>query len=333
MKITGLIAITVFFYSLPAISQSSNQQTDTTINNLVLPEGYVSNEPEAIPYYIKVGKGKQAMILIPGLGFDAAVFSDFMEANKNDYTMYAITIPGYGKTKAPPMPAKGTSYGEQSWNKQAVLGIAKLIEKEKLQKPIIAGHFTQGGTLALRMAVDYPDKIGSVIVAGACAKFIAVNGESFRDFPLDTMIYFVDRYSAPVWFKSVSKKYFDDNNYLPEIYSLDSTRGAELWKQSADVPIPVMIRYLCEFFASDIKTELHKIKCPVLILRSLFSDKVLKAPVNSYIKRQFIDSWDNVPAINPLIQMKDIPGSASFIWKDKPMETYAAIKDFLDKQK
>ena len=98
------------------------------------------------------------MILVPGIGFDASIFSDFMAANINKYTMYAVTAPGYGETNAPPMPATDTSYGKQYWNKGFIKGIIKLIEKEKLEKPIVVGHFTQGAQVALRIAIDYPDK-------------------------------------------------------------------------------------------------------------------------------------------------------------------------------
>src|SRR5882757_6626597 len=81
-----------------------------SINNLVLAPGYTTTEWSAVPAYIKSGTGKQALILVPGMGFDGSVFADFMKANQKKYMMYAITIPGYGNTKAPPMPVTDTSY-------------------------------------------------------------------------------------------------------------------------------------------------------------------------------------------------------------------------------
>lgn len=311
-------------------SSHSQAPKDTTRNNLVLPKGYMTSEYGAIPKYTKAGKGKQTLILIPGLGFDASVFSDFMEANKNNYTMYAITIPGYGNTQAPAMPDSATSYGKQTWNTGVIEGIIKLIEKEKLQKPVIIGHFVQGVQVAVKLAANYPDKAGGLILIGGPAKFIAAMNGKIYDLPEKTLIQNVDNYTAPVWFKTLTKDFFDDNNFLPEIYSLDSIHGTVLWNQSASVLLQVAIRYSCEYFALDIKPDFSKIKCPVLILRAIFNDKVLQMPVNTYLKPQFIDSWNDVPAKNSLIQMKDIPGAACFIWKDKPTETYTAIKDFLN---
>jgi pimeloyl-ACP methyl ester carboxylesterase len=311
----------------------SDSEAGSSTNNLAHYPGYETCEYGAIPEFTKVGKGKLTLLLIPGLGFDATVFDDFIKANKNNYNMYVVTIPGYGNTKAPPMPTAGTSYGDQSWNKGVIEGLVKLIEKENLKRPVVVGHFVQGTQLALRMAIDHSDKIRSVIILGGPAKFISIiNGEP-KEFPLNGTISYVDKNTAPTWFKQINKNDFNDGNYLPEIYSLDNTVGDDLWKQSASVELPVMVRYLCEFFASDIKMEFAKIKCSVLVLRAMFSDKVLQMPINNYVSPQFINSWDDAAAKNPLIRVHDIQNSASFVWKDQPDEVYKAIKTFLNEKK
>ncbi|MEJ0033367.1 MAG: hypothetical protein WDO15_24870 [Bacteroidota bacterium] len=71
-------------------------------------------------------KNKPALILIPGIGFDSSVFSDFVERNKKSYTMYTVTIPGYGNTAAPAMPDSAhASYGKQYWTNSAIEDIRK----------------------------------------------------------------------------------------------------------------------------------------------------------------------------------------------------------------
>jgi hypothetical protein len=44
--------------------------------------------------------------------------------------------------------------------------------------------------------------------------------------------------------QTVTKETFDIDSYAPLLYSRDSVRAMELWKTSAAVPLPVMIRYL-----------------------------------------------------------------------------------------
>lgn len=325
-KITAQI-IVFFFYTTAVYSQTGTK--DSVVNNLVHRPEYKTSEWGSVPEYIKAGKGKQALILIPGIGFDASVFTDFMKANKNNYTMYAITIPGYGNTKAPPMPDTSISYGEQSWNNNAIEGINKLIDKEKLDKPVIAGHFVQGVQLAVMLAIKYPHKVGGLILMGGPAKFIGVMNGKILDYPVDKMIMATDKYSGPIWFKKMKKSYFDENNFLPEIYSLDSIKAAQLWKLPASVSLPVAVRYSCEYFASDVRADFSKIKCPVLVLRAMFNKKVTESAINSYLPPQFIDTWNDAETRNPLIKVKDIPDAATFVWKDKPAETYAAIKEFI----
>jgi pimeloyl-ACP methyl ester carboxylesterase len=314
-------------------AQKTNPLPDTALNNLVLPPRYKTSLQDAIPHYTKTGKGKQILILIPGLGFDETVFSDFSKANKNKYTLYCITIPGYGKTKAPPTPPKGTSFGEQSWNKSLLNGLCKLIDKKKLNKPIIVGHFVQGTQLALRMAVDHPGKVGGVIILGGAAKFILISQGKPIEYPLQSTIKYIDTNTAPNWFGTISKKDFDDGNYLPEIYSIDTSISTRLWQQTASVPLPVMVRYLCEFLASDITLEVDKIKCPVLVLRAMFNNKVLQNATNNYVQPQFIDSWTKAATRSSLIKIIDINDAASCVWKDKPDEVTEAIEQFIETSK
>lgn len=327
-----LILKMFLFHQQVSLAQAIITSTDSTINNLVHSSGYKTSQYGAIPQFIKKGNGKQAIILIPGLGFDATVFNDFMEANKKNYTMYAITIPGYGNTAAPPMPAVDTSYGDQSWNKGVEEGLIKLINKEKIERAIIAGHFVQGTQLALRMAIDYPDKVSGVIILGGPAKFILIEKGEPKEYPLKNTVYYIDKYTAPNWFKSISEKDFDDGNYLPGIYSFDTIKADQLWKEVSAVPLPVMVRYLCEFFASDVTLELDKIKCPVLVLRATFSDEVLKDPVNNYVRPQFIDSWNDATSKNHSIIVKDILAAAGFVWKDNPAVVYEEIKNFVNQR-
>lgn len=317
-----------------ALSQASGTKNDSVkINNLILPPGYKCSTTGEIPQYTKTGRGKQSLILIPGLGFDKSVFDDFIKANKKKCTIYCITIPGYGNSQAPPLPPTGTSFGDQTWNKSILEGIKKLIAREQIKKPIIVGHFVQGTQLALRMAIDYPELVSGVIILGGPAKFILINNGKPVEYPLANSIKYIDKITAPNWFGTISKKDFDDGNYLPEIYSIDSSAADILWHQTASVSLPVMIHYLCEFFASDVTLETEKIKCPVLVLRPTFNEEILNKAINNYLIPQFINSWDKVKAKNPLFQVADIPHAATFLWKDNPEAVNKQINLFINQFK
>ncbi|TAK58073.1 MAG: alpha/beta hydrolase [Bacteroidetes bacterium] len=328
-KIFSVFFLFVFFGCV-VFAQMPNFVFDSTMNNLKLPAGYTTSEYEAIPEYVKRGSGEQAMILIPGWGFDNSVFEDFMMANEKNYTMYAITIPGYGTTKAPPILDSNVSYGEQYWNNGVLRGVAKLIEKENVKNPIVVGSFVQGTQLALRMGIEYGEIIQGVIILGGPVRFIPVGRGDPKQYTLEKRISGIDNYMGPKWFKTITKKSFEDGNYPPGLYSTDSVRAQELWHQSASVSLPVMVQYLCEFFASDISLEMEKLQCPVLVLRGSYDDSLLAKQTNNYIKPQFIEAWDEIAQQQPLVTVKDIQGAASFVWKDKPEEVYREIKQFVD---
>lgn len=305
-------------------------ETDTTLNNLDHPKGYVTSSFNSIPEYVKAGRGKHALILIPGVGFDASVFADFIEANRKTYRMYAITLPGFGSTHAPPMPDEGVSYGEQTWTRSALQGILALMEKEKLVKPVIVGHFITGTQVAIRLAIDHPDKIGRLIVVGGSPKLMAVLQGKLTDSPLKDMIRGTDTYWAPKWFKHMTKRFYDNGNFLPEIYSLQEPIAKNLWEQASNVPMPIMVRYNCEYFASDMLAEVDKIKCPFLVVRPLFSSKTWENQMNkNWIQPQFIESWNIAARKNPAIKVIDVPASSTFVWKDNPNEVYKIIDGFV----
>ena len=338
-KIFAGFLLFIFSFSVSR-AQSTSVKNDSLktkdsikTNNLVLPPGYNCSLTGAIPPYRKAGKGSTILIIIPGLGLDQSIFDDFIAANENRYTMYCITIPGYGHTQAPPLPPGGTSFGEQAWNKSVLEGIGKLMAREKIKKAIFVGHFVQGTQLALRMAIDFPEQVSGIIILGGPAKFIAIINGKPVEYPLPGTISYIDKITAPSWFGPISKSDYDAGNYPPEVYSLDSGMAIALWKQSASVPLPVSVHYVCEFFASDITLETEKIKCPVLVLRPSFNERILQKPGNNYLVPQFIASWEKVALKNPLITIKDIPGTATCSWKDNPDQVNTAIDLFIQNLK
>lgn len=313
----------------PAHAQAGPARNDSLVDNLVHTEGYRPAAIGAIPRSTKAGTGGPALILIPGIGFDGPVFADFMERNADAYTMYAITLPGFGGTSAPAMPPAGTSYGERTWIGSAVQGIVALIEQERLDHPVLVGHFVLGTQVAISLAATHPDKIGGLVLLGGVPKFIPMEKGQPKDYPLPDLVRMTDAYAAPIMFKHIGRSEWNDGNYLPEVYSLDTLTGRRLWEVSAENPLPVMIRYLCEYIASDASMELAKVRCPVLVLRPSFNSAVLKNITNDYVAPQFRDGWDRVVAERPSILVKDIPDAASFVWKDAPGEVDKHVGAFV----
>lgn len=314
--------------------QQPSMQQDPSLNNLVHAPEYRTSKPGELGRVKKVGSGPKDMILIPGFGFPGEIFDEFMNANKTRYTMYAVTLAGFGSTPAPPMPAEGTSYGDQTWTKAAEEAIVKLIVEKKIKKPVVVGHFQNGTSIAFKLAADHADKIGSVIIiSGEAVRGVPPRNDPSKLVfpPLDKRVDFVDKIMAPLWFKTVTKKTWDDNMYLPDDYTKDAVRGKELWKQVAEVPLPVMARFLCEHIAGDISIEYSKIQMPVLILLPDFPQDVVANQMR--YARYLYASWESAKGANKNFEFETIEDSRIFIMIDQPARLNQAIEKFIARHK
>lgn len=315
---------------------------DGSLNNLALPADYKTGKPGELGAVKKTGHGKQTLILIPGWGFGAEVYDNFIRENKNKYTIYAITPAGFGGTAAIPMPAENAKYTENTWTGAIVTGILNLIEKEKLKKPVIVAHFVTGTQAALDLALYHPDKIGKVLImSGAPYRYFGQAPDTIagkeKILTLEQRSNIANSY-ANAWFKTVTKKTWDAGNHGPLEYSADPAVGQKLFDLSARVPVPVMVRYLLEFNAYDISQHYTEIKVPVLVLLPSFSEAFLKTPytalgttrTHEWMKFYFLDCWNSArDSKNPLFEFQTIPNTHLFLWYDNPRDTYSAISKFI----
>lgn len=154
MKKLGLF---FFFLSLALITSSQNiLRTDK------------------LPELVIQGQGKINVLLIPCMSCRWNEWEEYMQRNRERYTMYAITVPGYGGTSAPDLPkdTKSTPYREN-----LLAGLSELIDGYKLNDVTVIGH-SWGTMVAVQLAAKRPDVV---------SRLIAVDGtiESSSWVPLD----------------------------------------------------------------------------------------------------------------------------------------------------
>ncbi len=113
---------------------------------------------------------------------------------------------------------------------------------------------------------------------------------------------------AEKWFKYVTSETWESNNYIAEMFANDLYRAEQVRQQVEADPLPVKIRYLSEFMASDHSAELASLKVPLLALRPGFNEKFLADPANSWYKTSFQDAWDAFSK-NQRIQLMTIPNA------------------------
>ena len=110
-----------------------------------------------LSYLIAENPEKPRVIFIHGSPGSAAYYGDYLRELQDDAEVIAVDRLGYGESAD-----VGTVV---SFERQAA-AIAPLLEQRGGAWPIVVGH-SLGGPIATRLAVDYPDKIGAlVVVAG-----------------------------------------------------------------------------------------------------------------------------------------------------------------------
>ncbi|WP_394222356.1 alpha/beta fold hydrolase [Alteromonas gracilis] len=125
---------------------------DSSIETAFTPKGQLTPVEGGIIHWQKQGSGPP-LVLIHGLLGNSNNFSELAKTLANHYTVYAIDRPGSGFSSR----YKGTSASFEAQSKM----ILAWMNIEGIKEASIAGH-SMGGGIALRMALDAPDKIKSV---------------------------------------------------------------------------------------------------------------------------------------------------------------------------
>lgn len=106
-------------------------------------------------FYHKEGSGRP-VILLHGNGEDHTIFDVAIKDLARSYTVYALDSRAHGKSD----PVPSLTYREMAED------VAAFIRQQGLEKPALVG-FSDGGVVALLVALRWPDLPGRLVVAGA----------------------------------------------------------------------------------------------------------------------------------------------------------------------
>jgi pimeloyl-ACP methyl ester carboxylesterase len=271
------------------------------------------------------------MVLVSGFGLGASAFDGFMKRNTSRYHMLAVTLPGFEGSAAPPMPAPGTSYGDQTWTRGATDAVVKLIHEKKLSRPVLVGHFINGTQVAMRIAVEHPDMIRAVVLLAGTPRFEPSPPLPFwpDSLPLERKVQAVDQYLAPRWFKTVTRATWVRGNFVASDYSVDSLLGRRFADHANDAPLPVLIRYLCEFHASDGWAYLQRLERPLLAIQPSFTASLRSDSTRSYLRGYFGEPWRGRLEGRPQTEAEYVDNAGILVMEDQTALVDQKISDFL----
>ena len=104
-------------------------------------------------YYQKIGKGRN-LIMLHGWKNDVSSFWEITQLLKDQFTIWLIDLPGFGRSENPKRDFRVIDYAE------IIKGFISLL---KIKKPILLGH-SMGGRITIKLAVKYPDLLSKIIL-------------------------------------------------------------------------------------------------------------------------------------------------------------------------
>ena len=120
---------------------------------------YIRTDNRVIRYR-KRGKGDNPLIFIHGLGAFIEVWNPLMDSlDEKKFSMFAIDLPGHGKTKFPKSEMK-EFYSE---NGPFIKAIDLLIEQENISNPILVGN-SMGGGISMLYSIFRSKKISGCVL-------------------------------------------------------------------------------------------------------------------------------------------------------------------------
>lgn len=310
------------------------REIDLSRNNHVLPSDYKSLPDHHLPAITKRGRGRQTLILVPGMYSGAKSFDGFISRNQSQFKFYVVTPPGINGTPARSIPTQGSGFGELYWTRRLERDILDLIRTEKLKKPVIVADGNPASVAAFELAVEHPDKIGGVILVGTnLVQFFPSPKDPTRKSPItfQERLVSIDEGWAAKWFKYVTPETWVSNDMRPEMLSHDHLKGQKAWQAIQAAPLEIKIRYLCEFWASDVTRSFDRLQVPVLALIPGFDEKFLADPVNSFVKSAYMDSWETVIPKHAKLELVKVPNARLLVLEDEPKRADEAIATFLAK--
>jgi pimeloyl-ACP methyl ester carboxylesterase len=312
--------------------QHGLREIDTSRNNLEFPTDYKTLPPERPPVIEKLGDGKPAIILVPGIYSGQDSFHGFMAANKSRYRFYVVTPPGVNGTPARPLPATGPEWPELTWTHSLERDLLNLINREQLVNPIIIAERQPASVAALELAGTHPQAIGGVVLTATdLPPFFPTPRDPTRKTPASyaERLDIVETGFAQKWFKYVTPETWLSNDYAPEWFSADSSAGQQAWRESEAAPLSVKIRYTCEFWLSNITPDFSKLNVPILVLAPGFDEKFLADPANAFVRNAFVNGWDPAQIKQSRAEVVRVPGARLLLLKERSAIVDDAIAHFV----
>lgn len=179
--------------------------------------------------YIEYGEGEKTIVLLHGWGQNIEMMKPIGDRFKKNNRIVIVDLPGFGLSEEP----------KEIWNlNDYVKCIKKLLDKLKIEKPILIGH-SFGGKISLLYASMYE---------------------------VEKLVLFGSPFKQEIKKLSFKTKVLKFLKTVPIINKLERFAKKHIGSTDYKNASEVMRKVLVEHVNLDIEEDVKKIKCPTLLL-------------------------------------------------------------------
>lgn len=229
-------------------------------------------EPTAFTVQVS-GKGKP-MVLIAGLASSGAVWDATVAHFASRYRCHVLQLAGFAGAPAVQAPLLETVEKE----------LAAYIDDQHLDHPTIVGH-SLGGFLALKMGIDFPQKVGPLVIVDSLP---ALGAAQMPDIAPEQLKAMARRMRDGMLTGDASVQEANRRAFVTNMVTApqDIERVVE-WGNKSDRQVVADAMY--DIMATDLRQDIARIKAPTLVLGSWVAYKAYapKAAFEANYKAQY----------------------------------------------
>jgi pimeloyl-ACP methyl ester carboxylesterase len=271
------------------------------------------------------GRGPVPLVLVGDADYDASVYHEFMDAHIDDFTMYAISLPGSGGTPAPPLPERGP-YSATPWLDHAEGLILELIRERNLDRPVVVG-VGASVPLVARLALRHPERLrATVLLHGLVFQPRASPSNPTTRITSAELTEWLDA-TLPGLFPAAPQDAVRQSYLaLAGGAAQDSARARELTLKAALTHPGVFAHYSNEAGTLDLRPRIAGLRVPTLVIPSIHDPS---SPLAG--SETTVGQWLEIALDHPDIPLTVVPFRATrnYAPVDSPLELGRAISDFL----
>lgn len=249
------------------------------------------------------------VVLIPGMTCSAAVWDATAEHLEEHYRLHLIQVDGFAGTAA-------QANVQGAVVQPTVDAIDAYIKANKLKAPKIIGH-SLGGTMGLMLAVQYPEDVSALMIVDA----LPFTGLLIRANDVKESSKTAARMRDNTLKESQEDYDRDQQRFLRILVkSPEGREAATEWAMTSDKSVVARASY--DDMTTDLRPELHDIKCPVTVLYAWDAKSGYSQAVTDWFYQQ------NYAAL-PDKKLVRIDNSYHFIMLDQPEAFLRQVDKFL----